>query len=70
MVADYTRLWISGWKLNPVIFERHFNTTLKIFQVLFNNIGVFKSVHEDVVLLPTEFSWPEYIFSSSVCYIL
>lgn len=70
MVADYTWLWISGWEFNPVIFARCFYTTLKIFKVLCNNRGVFKSVHEDVVLLPTAFSWPEYFFSSPVCYIL
>lgn len=67
MVADCTWLWISGWKLNPVIFERHFNTTLKIFKVLCNNIEVFKSGHEDVVLLPTAFSWSEYFFLLLQC---
>lgn len=59
MVADYTWLWISGWGFNPVISERHFYTPLKIFKVSCNNIGVFKSEHKDVELLPTAFSWPE-----------
>lgn len=59
MVAAYTRLWISGWKLNPVISERRFYTTLKILGVLCSNLGVFRSVHEDAVLLPTAFPWQE-----------
>lgn len=65
MVADHTWLWISGWKFNAIIFY----TAWKIFKVLCSDIGMLKSVHEDVVLLPTAFSCPEWFFSSPVCHI-